>query len=329
VLIGSLLLLVSVAISAFLPAPGVPSLTASELLGRDFPGPRARGTERLEGQLFGADGEPRAGYLLVAEHQGRLVHARSATDGRFVLEELAAGTLDLAILGPELPLCNRRVDVPSAKPVRLTLDPTLPPLPTVPAIERSDLLGRVTLAFSLPTKDYELWLLPLPELEVGDFKLGGLSGAVERRVTIDADGLFRVPELVHGRYGVSLLPPWAAGGEWPLLVELALDHRGSGIPMEISSQTGQIRAQLRDQDGRPVIGARLEVREAGREQHLWPPAFSGNDGRLVLNDLPAGSYRASLTSGDVVRQELVRINALRSTELDWSPLQLGSQSAGE
>lgn len=329
VIIGSAGLLGAVAISAFLPEPGVPTLTASELAGRDFPGPAARGTESLTGLLVGADGQPRAGYLLVGESQGRLVHARTDAAGMFALSELSPGSLDLAILGPELPLVTRRVSVPNAGELRLTLDAPLPPLPTAPAIERSDLSGRVTLAFSAPPEGYEVWLLPLPDMELGDFKLSGLSGAIERRASVDANGEFLVSELVHARYGVSVLPPWAAGGEWPLLVELAHEHRGSGQPLELTTQSGQIRAQLRDQDGRPVIGARLELREAGREQRLWPPTYTGNDGRLVANDLPAGSYRASLTIGSVVRQELVRINALRSTELNWSPLELGVGSRAE
>ena len=320
---GSLLLLGAVAISAFLPAPGVPSLGPAELAGEDFRRRPEAPAESLRGRLLGSDGEPRGGYLIAGENGGRLVHARSAPDGRFELTGLAPGELDLSLVGPELPLSSRRVTVPSAAEVRLVLDPPLPPLETAAAIERAPLAGRLTLAFSDPAEGYELWLAPLPELETGGFSLGGLSGAIERRERVGAGGEFRIEGLVLGRYSLCVLPPWAAGGDWPLLIELALDHRGESAPLELTTLSGQVLAQLRDERGLPIQGARLELRAAGQESRIFPPAFSGPDGRLRAIDLPPGSYRASLTVGSATRQELIRVNALRSTELERSELPYG------
>jgi hypothetical protein len=322
VLAGSLVLLGAVAISAFLPAPGVPSLGPADLAGDEFRRRPEAPREELRGRLLGSDGAPRAGYLILGENAGRLVHARSAADGSFRLEALAPGELDLSLVGPELPLCSRRVQVPSPGEVQLVLDPPLPPLETTPAIERSALVGRLTLAFSDPAEGYELWLAPLPELESGGFALSGLSGAIERRIRVAAGGDFRVEDLVHGRYALAVLPPWAAGGDWPLLLELAIDHRGESEPLELTTLSGQVLARLLDQRGRPLQGARLELAAAGQAARLFPPAFSGPDGRLRAIDLPPGSYRATLTVGNARRETLLRINALRSTELDPTPLDL-------
>ena len=279
----------------------------------------------LVGTVTGVDGEPRADVLVGVRGPATFEFTWTDPAGSFRLANLETGTLDVACVSSELPHLRTTVELPRNGPLELTLPAPLGPVPTMPAIERAPLEGLVETSFSEPPEGYEVAFLPLPrEATPGETPTwaAGLEGRVPRRVRCDSGGAFGLPDLALGPYRVMLLPPWAAGGTWPVLLERSFDHGAEVRELVLRSQAGRISGALSDDRGAPIVGARVEVTDAESPDRVWPPELTGPDGGFLVRHLPEGTYRVAVVTGEARVEERVRVSALRASEVAFEDLRL-------
>ncbi len=284
------------------------------------------GPHLLRGVVVDSTGAPAPDVFISGRIGVRIVGAFTDEQGTFLLEDLPAGELDLLLARSVLPHGSAQLTVPTGSDVRLELPPESEDLPTLPRIERSALEARLELPFGDLPEDYEIAFLPLRTEATGGSSRAtapGLDGAVQRRVDVGPYGKLRVEDLAHGSYLVVVLPPWAKGGSWPHLLERPVEHRGTTGPVKLRAQSGELRGELLDGRGEPVVGAAVHLRSADRPQQVWPLESSSSTGAFRFTDLPGGSYRLAVTAGPASFETLVRVSALRTTRVEVPALELG------
>ena len=286
------------------------------------------GEHVLTGRILTAHGDPAVDARVhiwravpVPDTAERLLWDATGEDGSFEIVGIPEGSYRVALLCPGVPNTLLAVSVPAESEVEWTLEEPLPPMPVLPEMRRADLQGRLVapagiLRVSLPLEGYEVVFLP-------GAREDPLSGAILRRVRTEVDGAFRVEGLVEADYRVQVLPPWAAGGSWPALEEIALSHRGSpeADPLEVRLQIGELAGLLVDPEGRPIEGALVRVWPEGAPGHLWPPIQTDAFGAFVVEDLPPGRYVVRIRAGEgtVERTETVQTGA--RTRIPSEPLE--------
>lgn len=261
-----------------------------------------------------------AAEVLVVTRGGEAPHW-TFTDARgdFRLGELPSGELEVVLVSPGRLPRTERVELPHTGPALLRISPPRADLEALPTVARSPLAGIVTRPENVPFSarpliDYELVLRPAP---------GGdpLSGAVLRRVAADAEGRFLVDRLVHAKYMLQVLPPWAAGGSWPVLGSTNFLHFGGAGELLVPLSAGELAGTIRDSDGELVQGAVVRLTADGQPDQLWPPAASDADGRYRLGDLAPGRYLLRVRAGDERAETTVEV---RGGEVGEQPIQLTS-----
>lgn len=256
---------------------------------------------------------------------------RTGRDGRFRLEGAPAGPFRVAILAPGRPLGEQDVTLPAGGPVRWQVEAPLEAPTPLPELVTNVLVGRIappvgTLPEPYPVADYEVWLEPLGEEE------GWLTGAVPRRVTVDPSGGFRIENLVAGRYIVRLLPPWGAGGRWPILEEIAYtlpappssDEPQEPAQLGLRLRSGTLGGRVYDDESSPLEGALVKVWPEGQPERLWPTTGTDAKGEFLVRDLPPGRYRVRLRAGAAEHEEDVTIRIGARTTL--TPPQLAPKN---
>lgn len=298
---------------------GPPLSQAAEGAGLEAP-ELGLGSETLVGTLLDADGAPLVEASVFTALRGRPLYTSTDGAGRFELQGLDAGDVVLSLLARGYDSMERTVTV-GAGPVEIRFEGERLAVPVLPDPVQSDLLGAVEMpAGQRAPEGYEVYLEPTtgPEL---------LGGPIPRRATVSANGSFQVPELIHGLYAVRLLPPYAAGGDWPDLLTgfeeppTTYEH-GTLFPgMRLVARCGELAgvAQSRDPigvDPEPLEGALLRAQpdatggvEVDRRPRIHPAATSDAEGRWLLRDLPPGRYRVNLTAGGDTREKFVTIPA--------------------
>ncbi|MEW6073353.1 MAG: carboxypeptidase-like regulatory domain-containing protein [Planctomycetota bacterium] len=288
-----------------------------------------RGEHALAGRILDATGAPAADvrvHLWPAEApaSGTAEPPHGAAtdgDGRFRLEGLFSGTYRVALLQVGHPNALREVAVPAPEgEVEWRLADPLPPFPVLPEIRRRDLAGTLSPPVGSPpdappAAGYEVVLRPAAPTPP-------LSGATERRVRTGEAGAFAVPDLVAAAYLVQVLPPWAAGGSWPVLDEVELAHAAEGpaAPLSLRLRTGELSGRIGDPEGRAVAGALARVWPEGLANRLWPPQETAADGSFLFRDLPPGSYRLRIRAGSGALEQSVLVRIGARTEVALPPL---------
>ena len=279
---------------------------------RDLPSPAlGLGDQVLQGTVFAADGRPAEGASLFAVQRGRPVWTFTGSGGGFVLSDLVAGPLEVAVHAPGhlATLFPTQVGV---GPVVLRLTETIPSPPDLPDPTRVELVGQV-FAPRVDLSGFEVALLPTaPATEPGT--------GVPRRTSCDAEGRFRIDAVTPSEYEVLLLPPWARGGSWPDLLTglhgpaLRVIHPPVG-ELQLALAAGSIVGRAFDKTrGEPLAGAlvvALPLPDSldSTDPRRFPPTRTGPSGAYRLEQLPPGRYRVILTAGEDVREtelEVVR-----------------------
>lgn len=277
------------------------------------------GEHRLAGTVRDADGKPGedARVVLVktdvvAGMVERMRWTRVDADGRFDIGGIPKGRYVVLLSRPDLPNTLHAVEIPAADEVAWTLEPPLAPLPALPELRREDFTGRLSppVGATEPRGSREGYEILFDPGEMPDIP----TGAIERRVRTDAEGNFEMPGLAEADYRVKVLPPWAAGGSWPVLDEVELAFVADpalSVFLNVRLRTGELTGRLEDLEERPVEGALVRVWPEGAENRLWPPVRTDAAGVFLIGDLPAGRYviRVRAGSGAAERTEAVRIGA--------------------
>jgi len=274
----------------------------------------------LRGEVRDHTGQTLAGALVWTEGAANGTSwDLSDADGRFLLSHLAEGEVDVRFAGTTIPHGQRTVQLPANAPVELNLPvPTAAP-DALPAVERSDLSGRVQLPEDLSPLGLEILLLPIgrdPSTGMDTVGVADLDGRVPRRAACDAEGLFRFEGAAQGSYLAAVLPAWASGRTRPRLAERPIEHGAEDIDHVLNPSSGSLTGRVLDSAGDPVDGAVVLLWPASDPTELWPPIESDADGSYRFAPLPEGSYRVRATAGAGEVEELVRVAALREAQVD-------------
>ena len=124
-----------------------------------------------------------------------------------------------------------------------------------------------------------------------------MRSAQGRRVSTSANGLFRVPQLVHGRYVLHVLPPFAGAGLQPQLVAHELLHSDSSAAPLVTLTCGALSGRVLDAQQRPLESVLLMARplaEGGMERNTQTDV----EGVWTLPWLPPGEYELIARAGE-------------------------------
>lgn len=279
------------------------------------PGAPLEGHETLRGRVALPAGPLVTEVVVEARTAARLHWTRTDAGGRFELAGLPAGPLELVLLADGHAPGKVALELPHPGELALELPPVLPPLETLPAMERSDHSGELVLSVGTSPAGCEVLYRPAPRAHP-------LGGAVLRRVEVAPDGSFRAEGLVHGPYVLEVLPIWAAGGSWPVLTRGELVHAEGSPPMRLALRAGRVFGALRDAAGSPVEGALVVVSDADDPTRVWPAASSNDRGGFSVGDLPEGRFRVRVRAGDRASEHEVELAPAESLELQVDPLDL-------
>ncbi len=285
------------------------------------------GENQLSGTIVHADGTRASDvqvFLYRVEPVPGIAEPLSWTisdpDGRFELEGLPRAHFEAALVRSGHPPLTQHVAIPAADDVVWTLPPPLEPLPVLPEILRAQLAGRIQpppgAPEEWPLEGYEVVLVPVPDAY-------SLSGATLRRTLTDRAGGFRFEEVVRARYRVELLPPWAAGGSWPVVATIDLDtlERTSEEEIALSLSCGVIEGRLADLEGHPVEGALVKVWPADQPTRIWPPLETDAGGAFRVSDLPPGNYVIRLRAGAAAQERELEVQSGEISTAVFEPME--------
>ena len=281
------------------------------------PLPAGAADATVAGIVRGPDGTPLAEALVLVEtDEPRWAYTDSG--GRFRVERVGRGALPVSVWAREHEVSDFTLEAP-AEDLELTLTTSLTTLPDLPALLTTDLALRVAPPFAdQGLAGYEVLLLPArPVSRFGE--------PVPRRATVGADRGARFEALLHGEYRVVVLPPWAAGGEWPNLCApeaRRLEH-GAGPrtqELELPLSAGEIRGTITDPAGRFLEGALCLVSVDALPERVWPAGRSGADGSFLVRDLPPEVYRLEVRAGSGTLSVPVEVPPRATVEVDLPPL---------
>jgi hypothetical protein len=228
------------------------------------------------------------------------VHAVSDARGRFVLEDLKPGEIRLYSGAQWDIISPKKVALPAAKPVVVTLRKvTLVPL-----------RGRVVDESGQPIEDARVtieWLGPVNE-EGGYDKFGN------ENLRTDADGRYEMREL-RSDAKVTIKASKAhyrfmRGGELSIQRTIQAIDGGrmpnpnavfSASDLVLQSLQRQASGRVLDANGAPVANAIVGALGGGQEEFLIAPrniARTDSEGRFTLRDLPQGGLAFVAGAGD-------------------------------
>ena len=311
VLTGGIVLWLLLAARGRAPAPAALAMDALSLRRLELPPPPRRiGTHELSGRVLAPDGRPVETCLVASLAAG---HARwDYTDaaGYFLLSEVPTGEHRLSLIVEGFPPTEYVLAVPHAGALELVLDPALPELVLLPDLLRSDLVGRIQAAEGSPVDGCQVVLEPHPDVLLE-------AGLARRRVRIVGDGLFRVPQLVHGRYVLHVLPPFAGAGLLPQLTAHELVHSASTDAPFVTLACGALSGRVLDAQQRPLEGVILMARplaQGGMERNTQTDV----DGVWTLPWLPPGEYELLARAGEERSSRTLEIVAGVQTFADFA-----------
>jgi hypothetical protein len=298
-----------------------------------------RGELVVRGHVRTATGEPAQDAFVVLERSGEssarvepVVRAYTDEAGGFELAGLAAGTYRVVLTHPSAPPRAFEVEIPREGDIVWELSPSLPPLETLPPLERIELTGFVQVPAGLVTaqeKDlegFEVLLRPVAETPL-------LAAASECRALTDRAGRFTFHALVRADYDAQVLPPWARGGTWPVLGSARLAPRESEpADLRIELRVGALAGELRETVDRPLVGAlvrvtALEALDPTGKPQLWPPVVTDANGRFAVELLPPGRYLVHQRAGRAIREVEVRVESEQRCQVPTGTLELRSSEA--
>ena len=289
-----------------------PEVSALELIHLDVPG----GNLTIAGQIFDFEGQPAPGVQIsllrvqpTPAGAEPLHWAVSDDQGRYEIYGLEAleYRMTLYLAGVPINADYGRIQLSADTQRDFHLAPPAPAVETMPDIERADLSGVVRPPAgrqlgAQPLKGYDLVARPLSPI-------GDLTGAVTRRTSLDASGLFTLRDLACGPYQLELLPPWASGGSWPVVGAMEWDHQAHPLGQDVlfPMQAGAVTGVVLDPAGRPIVGAVVLLWDEADASHVWPLSQTRADGRVTILDLPAGRYVARVRAGSASSEVSVEV----------------------
>jgi len=274
------------------------------------------GDARLAGRVLDPDGKGLAGVSVYLRCAAVPHWTETDAEGRFALEGLVEGELDVILLAWGRAPARWKARTGE---VEFVLPPIAPPPEPLPALETAPLVVRLAHPLRgnwLDDAGYELVFAPLEApMRVGT--------TVERRMRVDARGLFALEDLALGSYALKLVPSWAAGSDWPDLAHPSyarLQHGKDSGGLVVVLAVGALDARVSGTDGLPLEGALALLSPAAEPARVWPPQASDAEGRLRFLDLPPGSYELVVRAGEAEARLAVEIESGRVSAVETGAL---------
>ena len=296
------------------------------------------GTHLVKGRVFDSQGQPAEGVQISLQRaRPSLADAEplhwtlSDAEGRYQLQGLEAVEYEALLYCVGVPLSQsmQSLTPPIVGDHDFILAAPAPPVEAIPEVLRSDLAGKVNLPAGRllsenPLEGYAVVARPLSHNDE-------MTGAVTRHGTLDNFGLFTFKDLVLGPYRLELLPPWGAGGSWPVVGSMTWEHSAGATASDVlfPMLAGAVTGVVLDLDSNPIVGAVVLLWAADKRSHVWPLSQTGSDGRVTINDLPAGTYVVRVRAGSASSEVRVEVREGVTSGLTFDALDPASSAAGD
>lgn len=279
--------------------------------------------------LAGPSGEAVADALVWLRSGDEGSFAWTDAEGRFLFEALGAGPWPTKVVATGFEPLDQTLAEDQGLHT-LTLIKSYGPPPTLPALARAPLEGRLDLraAAGLDASEFEVVLLPANPLEIG--------AALPRRTRCDARGAFRIDDLFEAQYTLRVLPAWARGGSWPDLllgVDGASEHsllharQPGASPHLLAIALGCIEGTLHETialgpGGEPIqprdeaVEGAFVLLEERASAHLWPAQSTDPLGHFAFRTLPPGKYTLTLRAGSARQEQAIELGLDQTRTLD-------------
>ncbi|MGE0192815.1 MAG: carboxypeptidase regulatory-like domain-containing protein [Planctomycetota bacterium] len=267
---------------------------------------RLRRAEPWRGRVLGVDGAPAAGARVAWTADGVAgrspASARSDEGGWFTIEP------------PPPPAPGRRVLLVAESPqgrAALALRPDEPaPSPLeLRLVADASVGGRLAASDGTAVAAAEVRLVPVWDdaerrtPDAGDARrlLGNEQGLMPWSAASDASGFWRIDAVPPGRWQVhartATLARW-----FPAPVDVG--RRDVDVGTLVLDDGLAIAGEVRDADGRPAAGARVDAVAEGLVPRAWD-ALADADGRFEIQGLPPGTVRVRARRGEHASEPVV------------------------
>jgi hypothetical protein len=254
-----------------------------------------------------------------------LVWVRSGEEGRFCWTD-ALGAFRIDELGPgpwqskvlALGFEPLSLELAESTPLQVVaLKQALGPPPVLAKLEHAELAGRIVVPPDFDASGFEVVLEPGEPTRI--------DSAVPRRVACDAQGNFKIEDLIVAQYGLRVLPAWARGGTWPDLLlgvgdgageQHEFTHKQGAGELRLRLTLGTIAGALVEPDGRPIEGALVELELAGDPGRIWLPQSTDAAGKFALRALPRARYLLTLRAGGSALTREIELGPNEDHQLD-------------
>jgi len=199
----------------------------------------------------------------------------------------------------------------------VALQKALGPPPVLAKLEHAELAGRILVPPDFDASGFEVVFDPGEPTRI--------DSAVPRRAACDAQGNFKIEDLIVARYELRVLPAWARGGTWPDLLlgvgegageQREFTHQKGAGELRLRVALGTIAGALVEPDGGPIEGALVELELAGDPGHLWLPQSTDAAGKFALRALPKARYLLTLRAGGSTLTREIELGPSEDRELE-------------
>lgn len=188
------------------------------------------------------------------------------------------------------------------------------PPPELAKFVHAELAGRLVVPAGFDASGFEVVLQPGEPTRI--------DSPVPRRVACDAQGNFRIDDLIVAHYDLRVLPAWARGGTWPdLLIGVGdgeqrdFTHKQGASELRLRLALGTIAGTLVEPDGAAIEGALVELELAGDPGRIWLPQSTDNAGKFALRALPQARYLLTLRAGGSTWKREIELSANEDHQL--------------
>jgi len=251
-----------------------------------------------------------------------LVWVRSGEEGRgswtdalgaFRFDELGPGPWQAKVVAQGFEPLSLELAESSTLQV-VVLEKAYGPAPELAKLEHAELAGRIVVPAGFDASGFEVVLQPGEPTRI--------DSALPRRAACDAQGAFKIDDLIVAHYELRVLPAWARGGTWPdLLVGVGdgaqhdFTHKQGAGELLLRLALGTIAGSLVEPDGAPIEGALVELELAGDPGRIWLPQSTDAAGQFALHALPKARYLLTLRAGGSTWKREIELGASEDHQL--------------